>query len=620
VSTTRKNKYAGLTAKGPAASVNVRSSLRLTFPLNDDRRQVIDLTFFERGENPRKQLGESFAWYFRNALGGHSFETRSSKLYALRKFNQFLDWRAEGAGNISSTREITSDILLEYQLWLRSVCNISAKSAHYYYENLTRPLKVLRTHKPEIFLPDSEFPASEFMPARYEPSNKPAISLEELEKVAVAALKEVIQIRENHARAKKLLSKGEGRLHKFPPGSHRTLRWTTLADLLFYLVNDVGINSSPPYYVTENLRRNGLPSFNSVLNMYAPVSDRSLIPFLVLLFIRSAINVDSLYRLRRDCLCEHPLPLGLTILNFDKPRAGSARNKTIPFPTHQRNGVTDLIQFLTEYTAPWVPFARETEKDALLLFKSPGNGENEVRSPGANFAMRGLKSFIKQNNLPDFTFDQIRPAIATLIYYQTRDIFRVQRLLCHVDVTLTINYIKQEVVRRQHDIQIHDAIESIFSLLLDAPERVGKPAVFVQEIESVLRSKVSEGEVSPHQAEIIRNGGCSTGFARCRDPRDSPLPGELKGRVCRQLHKCVFCPNAWVFEEDLPKVIYFRDGLLADRKNLTESNWDELHGDAYREVTEEILPSFSSKVVEEATAKARDMFQPYPLDQEETCP
>jgi hypothetical protein len=75
---------------------------------------------------------------------------------------------------------------------------------------------------------------------------------------------------------------------------------------------------------------------------------------------------------------------------------------------------------------------------------------------------------------------------------------------------------------------------------------------------------------------------------------------------------CVFCPNAWVFEEDLPKVIFYRDTLLADQKNFTEAAWDRLHGDAFREITEAILPSFSKKAVERASEIAREIFIPYP--------
>lgn len=608
----RNNKYLGLKVKSPVPGVAVRPPTRLTFVLKAGRRQTIDLTFFERGREPRKQMAETFALYFWYALKTSSAETRAGILYVLRNFNKFLDWRAEGAGHISSTSQTTTALLLEYQLWLTSAGEVSRKTAHSYYSHLCRILRWLLSNRPGSLPHNLRIPPSDYSSARYEPGDARAISVEDLEQIAEAAVREVRQVRENHSLAKKLLAEGGERLARVKAEGHLTARWKTLADVLFYLVNEVGIESSPPLRITPTLRQSGLPSFNSILNMYVPVSDRSLIPFLVLLFIRTAINVESLYHLKRDCLREHPLPLGLTVLEFDKPRAGSARIKTLDFPTHQKNGVVDLIRFLTEYTAPLVPLARREESEELFLFKSPGNGENEVRSPGANFTLRGLKSFIEQNNLPHFTFAQIRPTIATLIYLQTRDIFRVKRLLCHASVTMTLNYIKPELTRRRHDTQIRDGIESILRLVTDAPARFGKPAVFVREIDSVLEGKVAEGEVSREQASLIRNGGCTTGVSRCRDPYDSPIPGEQKGRLCRQLHMCLFCPNAWVFEEDLPKVIYYRDSLLAERRELTESSWDELHGDAFRAITEEILPSFSPGAVERATAKAKGMFAPYP--------
>jgi hypothetical protein len=344
--------------------------------------------------------------------------------------------------------------------------------------------------------------------------------------------------------------------------------------------------------------------------MYVPVGDRSLIPFLVLLFIRTAINVESLYHLTRDCLNEHPLPLGLTVLKFDKPRSGPWRNKTLHFPTKQKNGVVDLIEFLIAYTNPWVPFARESESTELLLYKSTGHGRNEVRSPGTRFGS-SLKRFITDNNLPDFNFAQIRPTIATLIYLQTRDIFRVQRLLCHSQVFETIQYVKNEITRRDHDKRFHEGMESIFNLLSNNSSKVGNPTVFIQDIDSVLRDKVSGNELSTQRAQLIKNGGCATGMARCRDPFDSPIPGEQPGRICKQLHMCVFCPNAWIFEEDLPKVIRYRDQLLAERNELSETMWDQLHGQAFREIVEAILPSYPQEVIRRAETKAAEQFGSY---------
>lgn len=607
----RKNKYDDLRVKSPIPPAVESESTQVVFELKSGRQQVIDLGFFEEGQFPRRQFAEIFAWHFRHALTAHAPKTRDGRRCALRKFNRFLNWKAEGGTHISSTEQITSEVLLEYQLWLGTAGKLSPKSAYNNNSNISNILNHLLAHRPECLAQGLKVPASELISGRYDPSSVGAISVEDLGRIAEAALKEVRQIREAHALAKKLLAKGEERVTRSRIEGHARRSWRRLDEVLFYLVKEIGINAAR-HRAADYFKRFGLPSAVSILNMYAPVSDRNLIPFLVLLFIRTAINVETLYHLRRDCLSEHPLPLGLTNLKFDKPRAGSARNKALLFPTHQKDGVVDLINFLIEYTEPWVPFARELEKEDLFLFKAPAKGKNEIRSPGRTFAKKGLQRFIKDNNLPSFSFAQIRPTIATLIYLQTKDIFRVQRLLCHQDVATTIHYIKQEVTRRQHNSQIHQGIESIFKLIVDAPQRLGRPTVFVREIGSVLESKVAASEIDPAQAELLKNGGCSNGFARCRDPFDSPVPGEQKGRLCTQLHKCIFCPNAWVFEEDLPKVIYYRDGLLAERKNLTESAWDVLHGDAVREINEAILPSFSQKVVDAAEAKAKEIFAPYP--------
>lgn len=608
----KANKYAGLKARSEPRSVDGSGALRLIFKLKARREQVIDLSFLVSAGRSRGQLAEIFAWYFRRALNGARASTREAQFYVVKKFNAFLDWRSEGSGDITTGHGITTDVLLEYQLWLVSAGGVSEKTADHYYKSMAAIFSYTLNNRPGDLPSDLKIPPNCFTSARHEPRRSPVLSIEDLKAVHAAAIKEADEIRRNHAHAKKLLSEGEEHAPHDRRGWCRMGYWKSPANVLFYIVNQLGVNSPKLRRISNRFLKHGVPSCFSLLGMYVPVSPDSFIPFLVLLFILTAINVESLFHLKRDCLKEHPLPLDLTVMEFDKPRAGPSSRKHLLFPTHQKNGTVDIINFLIEYTQPLVPFARESEEEELFLFKALWRGNGEIRSPGANFTTRALKAFIERNNLPDFSFAQIRPTIATLIYLYTRDIFRVQRLLCHSNVAMTISYIREEVTRRQHELEIHDGIASFMTSIIGEPAPEGKPSVFAQPVETVIDSKVADGELSRDQAERLKSGGCSTGLARCKDPFNSPIPGEKQGRVCTQLHMCVFCPNAWIFEEDLPKVIYTRDSLLADRRELTDSVWDKLHGAAFREIETEILPSFSERSIVSATAKAKELFRPYP--------
>jgi hypothetical protein len=605
-----KNKYDTMRRPSGVPRLDSSPQKKIVFHDRADRRQGIDLSCFVDSSHQRQQMLEVFGWYIWNALQTASTSTRTNKLAALKKFNEFLNWLAAASRFITTTHEISEDLLLEYQLWLETQAGVQRNTAHNYYITFTSILKHLQKRKPELIRPGLNIPLSTFLDVAAH-RKAPLIDINDLRKISEAATLEINEIRTKHEQALKFLEEGELPQQQKARVGH----WRSLANVLVYLVKGVGIGSYPRS--PQRFAKHGHNKINDILNMYVPVSDRPFIPFLLRLFILTAINVESLFKLRRDCLNEHPLPFGLTILGFDKPRAGSARDKKVIVPTKQKNGVTDLIGFLLRYTEPWVPFAREVEKEELLLFRSPGNGKREVRSPGANFLNHSLRDFIRRHDLPHFSLDQIRPTIATLLYLQTRDIFRIQRLLCHEHVHTTIRYIREELTRQEHDIQMHKGIESMLSMILDEPSEVGRPTVFTEPVVPIVGLKVEQGELSNEQAESITSGSCSTGIGRCRDPYDSPQPGEKKGVLCKQLHKCIFCPNAWIFEDDLPKVVYFRDTLNADRKNFTESRWEAIHGDAYREVTEEILPSFSQKAIADALIVAKQLFSPYPITEGE---
>jgi hypothetical protein len=348
-----------------------------------------------------------------------------------------------------------------------------------------------------------------------------------------------------------------------------------------------------------------------LIGWYAPTSENYFTPFLILLLIRTAINVSSIYTLKRDCLKEHPLPLGLTILRFSKPRAGPHSNKELSFPTQQANGAIDLIQFLLTYTQPWVEFASDAEKDSLFLYRSLHMG---VRSPKnlAEICKEELGRFIARHNLPIFSFNQLRPTIATLLYLQTRDIFRVQRLLDHTSVRTTIDYIRGPVVEAQHNRQMSEGIDLMIESLTGIEDHRNGLTVFIDPVATVIAEKVQSEELSLEAGERLLSGACNTLIGKCQDPLNSPQQGEVKGRVCRSLHACLFCEKCWIFAEDLPATIQYRDRLLSEKKDMTDEAWETLHGAAVRAINHSILSAFPAEVVKQAELKARQDTEPAP--------
>jgi hypothetical protein len=172
-------------------------------------------------------------------------------------------------------------------------------------------------------------------------------------------------------------------------------------------------------------------------------------------------------------------------------------------------------------------------------------------------------------------------------------------------VRTTIDYIRGPVVEAQHNRQISEGIDRMIESLTGIEDHRNDVTVFIDPVATVIAEKVQSEELSPEAGERFLRGACNTLIGKCQDPLNSPQPGEVKGRVCRSLHACLFCENCWIFAEDLPATIQYRDRLLSEKKEMTDEAWETLHGPAVRAIDQSILSAFPTEIVKQAEMRAR---------------
>lgn len=599
-----ENKYVKLKNNNTPLDYSPKPSLRLKFKLPKGKWQEIDLSFFEDENFPRQNLGKEFAEAFQKLSSDLSEGTREHLEKTLKDFNNFLNHKdVDFPCTINSLSEITFELLLDYQFHLEMTT--TERNAENSYGNISRFLHKISVRMPHLITSDLQIPASKFLGKRRETRGKAQIiSLENLKAIHDAAFREYKEIRNNHKKALRFLDLTE----RFPivrvpiktEGSSPVIHgrpWKEEGYVLHHLVRELGILRGVPGSTINAIRSNGLVKATDQLGWYVPNSDKNLLPILILLYIKTGINVSSIHTLKRDCLSDHPLPVSLKTLSFVKPRSGVAANKELSFPSKQEDGVIELINFLISYTEPLVELASSEEREYLFLYK---HGLQVNSAHYDSFCANGLKPFIARNDLPSFSLNQIRSTVASLLYLQTKDIFRVQRLLNHSDVRTTIEYIRGPVVQALHNKQISKGIETLFETITGSDPITSDITVFNQSSAEVVSEKISSMEISESTGKKILEGGCNTFIGKCKDPYNSPQPGEIKGKPCKSLHSCVFCENCWIFLENLPDVIKFRNKLIADKLNMTEQDWEELHGSTVRVIDDSILSSFSEKSIKEA--------------------
>jgi hypothetical protein len=201
--------------------------------------------------------------------------------------------------------------------------------------------------------------------------------------------------------------------------------------------------------------------------------------------------------------------------------------------------------------------------------------------------------FTERHRLPPFTLGNIRPTAATQLYLETGgNLRKVQQFLQHAHLRTTVNYLLNSITEPFNARVIQKAQERMIERVTVVPE---KRSVGVE------RLNLPKG-----QARKIVSGRFDTGCGACRNPYDSPQPGEEKGRPCTSFHACFSCPNGLWFLEDLPQVIATRDRLLTLRTDMSPEDWEAIYGDGVRIIEEHIIAAFQPEQIKAAEVEAED--------------
>jgi hypothetical protein len=207
--------------------------------------------------------------------------------------------------------------------------------------------------------------------------------------------------------------------------------------------------------------------------------------------------------------------------------------------------------------------------------------------------------FVERHRLPKFTLDNIRPTAATQLYLETGgNLHKVRQFLQHAHLRTTVNYLLNRVTERFNARVMQKAQQRMVERITVIPE---KRSAGVQRL-----------NLPKEQAWQIVAGRFDTGCGACRNPYDSPQPGEEKGRPCTSFHACFSCPNGLWFLEDLPQVIAIRDRLLSLRTDLSPQDWEFIYGDSVRIIEEHIIAAFRPEQIKAAEVEVKGQ-KPRPI-------
>jgi hypothetical protein len=328
-----------------------------------------------------------------------------------------------------------------------------------------------------------------------------------------------------------------------------------------------------------------------------PTSAQQLIPFMVLIAARTGMNTFSLYGLERDCLTPHELDDDLFYCVWDKPRAGKQQRQLHRAGGRNHTDVVGLIRFMRMYAEPLALRADQPERTKLFLYSSAM--WNRIVSPsttcGDGFVVN-FQEFVERHELPHFTLVNMRPSAAAQLYLDTGgNLRKVQQFLQHARLSTTVRYLLNSITEPFHARVIQGAQEKMLARITAVPEKRA--------------TGVGHLNLPPAQARKIASGRFDTGVGSCRNPYDSPQPGEEKGQPCTSFHACFSCPNGLWFLEDLPQVIATRDRFLSFQPAMKPGDWEMVYGESVRIINSQIIAAFRPDQIKAATEKAEALAQ-----------
>ena len=311
----------------------------------------------------------------------------------------------------------------------------------------------------------------------------------------------------------------------------------------------------------------GLKSLRSIL--YA--TNRDLVPFVVLLGIRTAFNGSTVLGLKWSNI--HRSHDGRTIsITGSKPRAANAQTSSqeasssscdAPSEVGIAGGLSDILKTLEMVTERARLIAEITDRDYLFVAAQLAGHVGVVSfSQGSHFGDRippkAFNEFRERHRLPDFSLKMIRATEAEEEYRRTGDVLAIKDRMGHKNAQITRTHYTSDWVRRH------------------GQDRIGA----TQEL--ILRWAKTDGRSDPRGLRDPRDApAASRGFG-CLDPYDSPRPGQKKGRLCDAYGECPSCPLMLAKPRDTQSVAYYmelRSAILAGKWGVTSGKaWAERWG------------------------------------------
>lgn len=554
-------------------------------------------------------IGLGIADYLADWGRGQAHTTRISFLRSLTKFRTFLC--SQDLGNTSSRMSMEyfpSDILLRFGNWLNDSREIECGSSKplkslvkSLYYNKIKNIFVYwgQSERYKAILASPVITSKNLWPgAHHQIKSTDILDPISCSVIRAAALNEIVADRAVREATLNVLN--DKTIQLPDPRLRSVVPYKELDIKLHLLVNffDANyLNIDPKVYpgLSRSLRQ-PYGTIHEVMDCLH-FSIRKIVPYIVLLGFETLFNAEGLLGLTWSQIGEHPI-FGEDRLQIAAVKNRSKLGDTAAGPNrHVRsfstrptalNSVPNLLKLLERFTRltrnlveppdvnkVFVFYTDERNENRSSKYKSFSIAKNSTTSV-SNSWRNALRSFIEDNDLPDFTLRTLRASGGDLVHKATGDTRMQQLALGHANLDVTVKHYRGAAAKKRD--------EEFLSTAMAWRERY-----ILTNGKSDTRNGVTKGEA--HSA-------ATPGF-RCADPFNSPLIHQQSGKLCTAFGSCAACPLAYVDSDDpraYARLLQFENRLNEARIALDPARYLEIWADQLNSLQVYWLPKFTEAV------------------------
>ncbi|RCK23782.1 phage integrase SAM-like domain-containing protein [Thalassospira lucentensis] len=482
--------------------------------------------------------------------------TQANKVHALNRFFTFL---CEYRKTHFELSDLTTTLFNAYIFWLDTQQLTSKTKA-----GLISPLRIVLRYLKQNPQYASKVPGDAYIKPNPWPgvneqvSHRPILAITDLVNIERACIKEMQTWMSKCEEGNDLIEAGRERL--LAGASPTEYKLETLLAVIEDQYDGYVMNSKQ-FFADCDGRRKQIEFFGGIKGI-APwlyATKRSLVPFVLMMAIRTAFNPETVLALCKSDIRKSPLLKGSSELSpryrvvGGKKRARGDQIRTYPQDSTEIDSPVTIFHNVEKLTGRLPNAEHDPNHDMLFIFQGRNYGMICNFLNATCTFPNALSAFRADNKLPDFSMSSIRPTISEIVNQLSNgDIKAQQAILNHWRTETTETHYVSEAARHRR--------QETLGNLLNRRERY-----------------IRTSGQSDDRINLPNNTGraATPGF-ECTDPYDSPLASQVTGELCTAWGECPLCPRAAVIpgcSHALVQLLHLQNAIEKARHDLPPGRW-----------------------------------------------